>query len=380
MKLVITTIALLLVSGIIIAQYDRFGRKADEITANVSDLISEDYDDEAFLRAYEVIPIELPQDLGSHPAYQAEWWYYTGNLGDADGNRYGFQLTFFRRGITPGLPERASEWASNQIYFAHFTITDVTGEAFSFYERFSRGGPGLAGVQSAPYHVWLDDWYAKEVAPGKVQLKAATEDIALDLILEQTKPVALQGDQGLSRKSDEPGNASYYYSLTNNKTRGTITTPRGKFTVTGNAWKDHEWSTSGLGSEAIGWDWYSLQLDDGREIMYFNIRKQDGSVEAVSGGTLIEVDGSTRYLPKEAVEIKVLDEWQSPHSGAVYPAEWTLAIPSEGIELHIKPLLPQQELRVSFTYWEGAVQFEGTQPGYGYIEMTGYFQSMQGRL
>ena len=150
--------------------------------------------------------------------------------------------------------------------------------------------------------------------------------------------------------------------------------------MTGNAWKDHEWSTSGLGPEAVGWDWYSLQLDDGREIMYFNIRKEDGSVEAVSGGTLIERDGSTRYLPKEEVQITVLDTWQSPDSGATYPAEWTFTIPNEGIDLHIKPLLPQQELRVSFTYWEGAVQIEETQQGYGYIEMTGYYASMQGRF
>jgi predicted secreted hydrolase len=318
--------------------------------------------------------------LGQHLDYQAEWWYYTGNLADAGGNRYGFQLTFFRRGLTPGLPDRPSEWASNQIYFAHFTVTDVSGDSFTYHERFSRGSPGLAGVQSAPYHVWLEDWYAKEIMPGKIELKAEAEDIALNLVLAQAKPAALQGNQGLSQKSDEPGNASYYYSLTNNPASGTISTPRGSFTVTGNAWKDHEWSTSGLGLEAVGWDWFSLQLDDGREVMYFNIRKEDGSLEAVSGGTLIEQDGSTRYLSQEAVEITVLDDWQSPESGATYPMEWSFAVPGEGIELHLKPLLPQQELRVSFTYWEGAVEIEGTQQGYGYIEMTGYFSSMQGRL
>ncbi len=378
MRLFATVIVLLIASGIVIARLDRLDR-ATEIRADVESLVVEE-DTGEFARAYEVKPIIFPDDLGQHPDYQAEWWYYTGNLADAEGNRFGFQLTFFRRGLTPGLAERPSEWASNQIYFAHFTVTDVSDDSFTFHERFSRGSPGLAGVQSEPYHVWLDDWYAQEIGPGQVELRAEAEDIALKLVLTQAKPAALQGDRGLSQKSNEPGNASYYYSLTNNPARGTITTPRGTFDVTGNAWKDHEWSTSGLGPEAVGWDWYSLQLDDGREIMYFNIRKEDGSIEAVSGGTLIERDGSTRYLPKAEVQITVLDTWQSPDSGATYPAEWTFVIPGEGIDLRIKPLLPQQELRVSFTYWEGAVQIEGTQQGYGYIEMTGYYATMQGRF
>ncbi len=378
MRLIFTILILLVLSGVAVFQLDRVNPAGADLQAQVEEIMQ--IDTAAFARAYEVQPIIFPRDLGEHRDYQAEWWYYTGNLAGETGERFGFQLTFFRRGLTPGSPDRSSEWASNQVYFAHLTVTDVTGESFTYHERFSRGSPGLAGVQSEPYHVWLDDWYAREVAPGQVRLKAAHEEIALDLVLEQAKPAALQGQQGLSQKSDEPGNASYYYSLTNNKVNGTITTPRGTFSVTGNAWKDHEWSTSGLGPEAIGWDWYSLQLDDGREIMYFNIRKEDGSVEAVSGGTLIEVDGNTRYLPREAVEIEVLDTWQSPTSGATYPAEWRLAIPGEGIDLKIKPLLPQQELRVSFTYWEGAVGIKGTQQGYGYIEMTGYYESMQGRL
>ncbi len=378
MRLTITIIILLILSGFIIARFDRAGAGV-EIRADVDSLAVEE-DTGRFARADEVRPIVFPADLGQHPDYQIEWWYYTGNLADEEGHRYGFQLTFFRRGLTPGLLDRASEWAGNQIYFAHFTITDAAGETFTYHERFSRGGPGLAGAQSVPYRVWLDDWQAKEVGPGQVQLKAEAGDIGLDLLLEQTKPAALQGNQGLSQKSGQPGNASYYYSLTNNQAGGTIITPRGSFAVSGKAWQDHEWSTTSLGPEAVGWDWFSLQLDDGREVIYFSIRKEDGSVEAVSSGALIDVDGSARYLPREAVEIIVLKEWQSPQSGAVYPAEWSFAIPGEGIDLRLKPLLPQQELRVSFTYWEGAVEIEGTQKGYGYVEMTGYYSSMQGRL
>lgn len=378
MRLIVVILILLIASGFIIARFDRVGANA-EIRASVDSLVVAE-DTSQYARADKVIPINFPADLGQHPEYQLEWWYYTGNLADAAGDRYGFQLTFFRRGLTPGLAERESEWGSNQIYFAHFTLTDVTGQTFTFHERFSRGSPGLAGAVSEPYHVWLDNWQATEIAPGRVQLQAQADDIALDLTLEQAKPVVLHGEQGLSRKSSTPGNASYYYSMTNLKANGSITTPRGTFSVTGKAWKDHEWSTSSLGEDVVGWDWFSLQLADGREIMYAFLRKKDNNFEEVSGGTLVYPDGTVRPLSLADVEITALDTWTSPPSGATYPAGWNLAIPGEGIDLQIKPLLPQQELRVSTTYWEGAVEIEGTQQGYGYVELTGYTGSMQGRM
>jgi predicted secreted hydrolase len=377
MRLVIIIVGLLIVSGFMIAWFDQV-EVGGEIRGQVDNVVSPGTEYQ-FARADRVRPITFPQDLGEHRDYRAEWWYYTGNLSDASGQRFGFQLTFFRRAITPNLPARSSEWATHQVYFAHFTITDVAGGTFNFHERYSRGSPELAGAQSLPYRVWIDDWSAQEVEPGQVRLQAKEGNFALNLLLQQAKPPVLHGNQGLSQKSEEPGNANYYYSLTNNPSQGTVTTPRGTFEVTGNSWKDHEWGTSDLGPEAVGWDWYSLQLEDGREVMYFHIRREDGGVEPVSSGTLVNVDGTTRHLAKEDVQIKILDQWAS-QSGATYPAEWQLSIPSEGIDLHIKPLLAQQELQVAFTYWEGAVRLEGTQTGYGYIEMTGYYDSMRGRF
>ena len=380
MKLTVGLIILLLVSGFIVARYDQINFKTSEITADVEELVDEAYRGDDFRKVYEVIPLEFPRDHGPHPDYRAEWWYYTGNLADTDGNRYGYQFTIFRRGIVPGEPERESEWASRQIYFAHFTVTDVTGETFENYERYSRASAGLAGAQADPYHVWIDDWYAKEIAPGQVQLKANDGNIAIDLILEPAKPPALQGDRGLSAKSHEPGNASYYYSLTNNPTRGVVATRRGAFEVTGNSWEDREWSTSDLPEGTVGWDWFSLQLDDQREVMFFYIRQKDGSALPGSSGLVVYPDGSTRYLEQADVEITILDHWTSPKSGAVYPAGWNFKLPGEAIELHITPLLNDQELSGSFVYWEGAVRIEGAQTGYGYVEMTGYAGSMRGRL
>ncbi|WP_420580943.1 lipocalin-like domain-containing protein [Reichenbachiella sp.] len=373
MKITFIIIALLIISGFIVVQYDQINPTSAEITADVGNLVAEEYTAEGFRKAYEIIPFEFPKDHGPHPNFRAEWWYYTGNLADAEGNRYGYQFTIFRRGIVPGQPERESEWATRQIYFAHFTVTDVSGETFEYHERYSRSSPDLAGAQGQPYyHVWIDDWSAQEIEPGQVRLKAQDGDIGIDLILEQAKPAALQGERGLSAKSDEPGNASYYYSLTNNPTHGTITTPRGVFQVSGNSWKDREWSTSDLGESAVGWDWFSLQLDDQREVMFYYIRREDGSAEPVSAGTVIYPDGSVRSLGLDDVQITNLSDWTSPHTGATYPAEWNFAVPGEGIDLHITPLLNDQELQVSFTYWEGAVKVEGTQNGYGYVELTGY--------
>jgi predicted secreted hydrolase len=378
MRLILTILALLLASGVIIAYFERV--EPGEIRAEVGGLAELEAGRE-FARAYAPRPFIFPDDLGQHPDYRIEWWYYTGNLADAAGQRFGFQLTFFRRGLTPGLPTgRTSEWANTQVYFAHFTITDVAGETFNYYERFSRGSPHLAGAESAPYHVWLEDWQAQEVGPGQVALRAKAAEVALDLVLEQTKPPALHGNRGLSLKSSEPGNANYYYSFTRNKAAGTITTPRGIFHVTGSAWKDHEWGTSDMGAGTVGWDWFSLQLDDGREVMFYAIRREDGRLEEVSGGVIVEADGTTRHLAKKDVEYTPRSTWRSDASGATYPAEWDFAIPKAGIELHLTPLLPQQELQVSFTYWEGAITIEGTQQGYGYVELTGYESSLRGRM
>ena len=381
MKLIAVVFTLLLISGFALFRYDQVNLNTGDITASVDQLAAEAYDQEAFRKAYEVIPFNFPEDLGAHPEFRIEWWYYTGNLADADGNRFGYQFTIFRRAIELEKPTRESEWGTNQIYFAHFTVTDVTGETFTYHERYSRPNPGLAGAQGLPfYHVWIDDWFAKEIKPGQVQLKAQDGDIAIDLILEQAKPVALQGDQGLSQKSAEPGNANYYYSQTDNPTSGTITTPRGVFEVTGNTWKDHEWGTSDLPEGTEGWDWFSLQLDDGRDVMFFTIRREDGGVPPIASGLVVYPDGSTRSLTQADVQVIVLERWTSPRSGAVYPAGWNFSLPSENIELTIKPLLNDQELGLSFVYWEGAVRIEGSQTGYGYIEMTGYAKSMRGRM
>jgi predicted secreted hydrolase len=340
-----------------------------------------------FARAEEPRAFRLPEDHGPHFEFQTEWWYYTGQLAAADGSRYGFQLTFFRRGLTPGPPPDGPGLATNQVYFAHFAITDVAGGRHVAAERFARGAAGLAGATGRPYAVWLENWRAEAAAGdgGRLRLRAddAASGLVLDLALEARKPLVAHGDRGLSAKSGERGNASYYVGYTRLDARGTIGAAGRPQAAAGEAWFDHEWSTSALGAGSVGWDWFSLQLDDGRELMGFRIRREDGSIEAASSGTLVLPDGTVRRLDRDAFAVTPLGRWTSPRTGAVYPSRWRVRVPNAGLELVVEPLVEDQEMRTSFVYWEGAVDVRGASSGRpvrgrGYVELTGYGRSMQG--
>lgn len=332
-----------------------------------------------FLQVTEPQPLEFPRDLGPHEDYQTEWWYYTGNLATETGREFGYQLTFFRRALTPETAEvnDASDWRSRQIYFSHFTISDIEGKAFYPHERFSRQSAQLSGAQAEPYRVWLENWSATEIEPGKVHLVAEAEDVALDLVLRETLPPVLQGDRGYSKKGPEPGNASYYYSIVQQQSQGTVTVGDEAFAVTGRTWKDHEYSTSALSPGTVGWDWFSLQLNDGSALMLYGLRLEDGDIADVSGGTYISATGETQTIDHTDWQIDVLKTWHSPTTQADYPAQWQIAIPKLELELTGKALMANQELDVSRQYWEGAVGFTGAiadQPvtAKGYVEMTGY--------
>jgi predicted secreted hydrolase len=345
-------------------------------------------DTTAFKKAIAPQPWHFPQDFGAHEDYQTEWWYYTGNLETADGRPFGFQLTFFRQALAPtGQPVDAqSHWRGNQVYSAHFTISDIANEAFYPYERFSRGVVGLAGAESPPYQVWLEDWSAAETEPGTVQLQAQTADVGLHLTVQQTRPPVLQGDRGLSVKGVEPGNASYYYSLVQQPTTGTITVHDQTFQVKGVTWKDHEYSTSSLSPGTVGWDWFSVQLDDGAALMLYLLRHEDGTPEQTSAGMFIAADGQQTPLAPQDWSVKVLNTWKSPTSGATYPAKWLITIPTLQLSLQGQALMPNQELNTSTArYWEGAVAFQGDrndQPlmAKGYVELTGYADRLDSLL
>ena len=343
-------------------------------------------DNTGFARAYAPRPFQFPADHGPHADFRNEWWYVTGQLADATGRPFGYQLTLFRIALSPTAPTADSAWRTNQLYMGHFALTDVAGNRHYGFERFSRSALGLAGAQASPFRVWLEDWElaSTESTFFPLRLRAQQGELALDLTLTATKPVILQGERGLSQKSAEPGNASYYYSYTRLPTQGTVQVAGRTLTVTGASWLDREWSTSALGPEQSGWDWFALQLDDGRDLMLYRLRRKDGSVDPFSNGTLVEANGQARRLLWNEMILQPLGEWRSPHNGDRYPARWRLQIPSEQLDVTVTPKIADQEMRLSVRYWEGAVTVDGHAGhraigGQGYLEMTRYASPAAGQ-
>lgn len=324
--------------------------------------------------------IELPRDHAAHPDAKIEWWYYTGNLTAADGRRFGYQLTFFRAGVDP-RPVNPSRWAVRDLYLTHFAISDLSRGRHHYADRLNRAGVGWAGALAAGYRVWNEDWEVALDGAGRHRLRAADGGMALDLVLEEGKPAALHGESGYSRKGPSPGNASHYYSLTRMPTRGTLTVDGERVEVTGASWMDHEFGSSFLEPGQRGWDWFSVQFDDGTEMMLFQIRRGDGRADPFASGTLVDAAGRVTHLDARSFALEPGATWTSPASGGRYPVAWKVLVPGAGLALEVRAAFPAQELRTedstAVTYWEGAIEVSGVRAGRpltgrGYLEMTGY--------
>lgn len=333
----------------------------------------------------------FPRDHAAHPDYQTEWWYYTGHVRTADGRRFGYELTFFRVGMRPGDPQPGtgqSRWRGNELYPAHFALTDERGNTFFHVERFAREALGMGYASSARLDVRADDWYLRGDTPGRPDFERmvmhAREEgsqgaAAIDFTQIPEKPPAVHGHDGVSRKAACASCASHYYSYTRLRTTGTLTFHGAALRVDGLSWMDHEFGSGELAPNQAGWDWFSLQLDDRRELMLYLLRQKDGSVTPQSSGSLIERDGTVRYLPRHAFAIQATGTWTSPHSGGVYPSGWRVRVPSAGVDVRLTPVVLDQELAGTagnVSYWEGAVDVrsaDGRAPlGAGYVELTGY--------
>ncbi len=379
-------VAVLLVTAVAVALLHPGEAREVDVSAGSTLALVGATDLTGYARAWEPREWNFPADFGAHPDFQTEWWYYTGNLTTGDGRRFGYQFTIFRRAMTPTAEASGSEWRSNQMYAAHFTVTDVAAEKFYEAQRLSRPGAGLAGVTVEPrYRAWLEDWSveAQDAEATQFRLRAAEGSAAVDLMLQRTRPPALQGDRGLSAKGTRPGEASYYLSLSRLDTSGTVTLGADSFVVTGTTWMDQEFTSGALSADAQGWDWFGLHLDDGRDLMLAQIRSaQPGAAPVHVLGSLIDPDGTVHPLGEGDFTLTVTDTWTSPHSGAQYPAEWTIRlVQPAALEIHLTPLVADQELTGGMVvYWEGAVRIEGDATGYGYAELTGYAGTMRGRF
>ncbi len=330
------------------------------------------------------VPIELPRDHGSHPSVRTEWWYLTAITTDENGRQYGVQITFFRHGIDPSSrTAKDSPLRATDAIAAHMAIADIARGELRHAERLRRAAVGLAGASSNDLHVWIEDW---ELIRGEddtlhASLADRATSTALQLTFEPQRQLVLHGRDGYSQKGPEGGNASMYLSWTRLAVSGELMLDGRTIHVNGDGWFDHEWGTSQLGDGVAGWDWFSLRLDDGRDLMVYRLRRTDGSADRHSSGTLVNGDGTTRSLSVDEVGLEVLDRWTSPSSGANYPSRWRLRVPSESLDLIVEPLLQAAELDTSRStgtvYWEGPVTATGSTTGSGYVELTGYAGSME---
>lgn len=332
----------------------------------------------------------FPRDHGSHPAFRTEWWYFTGHLKATNGRRFGYQLTFFRNAMTPQLGPRRSKWAARDVIFAHLALTDERGGRFLFDDKLSRQALNLAGADKAGTpnpRVWIGPWALRFGGKnGEMQTMRASgqhdgQSFGLALTQRALKPPTIHGQAGVSQKSAGAGRASHYYSYCRLQTRGVVKIGGERFDVTGQSWFDHEFGSNQLSAGQTGWDWFSIQLGDGRELMLYQLRLQNGKIDPNSSGTLVERDGRARHLKRGEFRIEPLATWRNPRTGSRYPSRWKLTLPREGLSLDVTPTLPGQELDVRGTlglsYWEGACRVIGSQNGQtlrgnAYVELTGY--------
>lgn len=330
---------------------------------------------DGFLLALPGYEYEFPRDHGSHDGYRTEWWYYTGHLRTSDGHRYGFELTFFRVGVDPKPAE--SPWDLRHLALAHFAITDVDGRRFRYYEKLNRSSPYTAQAASGYLDVFNEGWRAITLHDGSWLIAAKQGDDSISLILRSRKPPAIHGENGVSIKAAGEGYASHYYSMTRLDASGSVNGHR----CSGLVWMDHEFGSSALRENQRGWDWYSIQLDNDSELMLYVIRRADGTPDVTSSGSLITADGRVIPIHHDQMKITAKRRWTSKKSGATYPLDWNVAVPSLGISLSLRPVLDDQELvtreSTRVTYWEGAASVNGSfdnngVTGEGYVEMTGY--------
>jgi predicted secreted hydrolase len=350
---------------------------------------------EDFKRALPGRVFSFPRDHFSHPEFRTEWWYYSGHLYDQEKKSYGYQLTFFRTGLKRETQTK-SKWSIQNLYFAHLALTDESKKRFEYREKISRGSLGEAGASSyekdeKPFRVWIEDWSVEGKGPAMRHhlLRAGNHEFGIEFLLTAEKKPVIHGQDGISQKAEGEGYASHYYSITRLKTEGKIFLKKAEIPIQGMTWMDHEFGSSQLREDQVGWDWFSIQLDDGVDLMFYQMRHKDGKTDPCSSGTIIFPDGNHQHLPLKDFEIKFLDQWKSRKSGAIYPSKWSLKVPTSRIELLLVPTVKDQELitqeSTRVTYWEGSVRVEGTYQGnpikgMGYVELTGYAKPFHTRI
>jgi len=330
---------------------------------------------------------EFPKDHGAHHGFNTEWWYFTGHLTSEKKENYGFELTFFR--VAPSTKkQKDNEWVPNEIYLAHFALTDDEAQKFDFFDRLNRDSFEMAGAKSNTLHVWNGDW--RVILSGKmIEIFAETSSIQLQLLLNGSSPIILQGKNGYSQKNHEGSQSSYYYSIPRLAGSGNLKIKNKAKKITyASVWFDHEFFNSkmdfrdvsplqqSVGKGYIGWDWFACQLDNGDNIMIAQVRPRDKTKNHYFFGTWSDQLGRKIQLDQSMIDLVVIDTWTSKKSKITYPSKWNIKIIELGIDVKITPSVPNQELNLHhlnrLNYWEGRSSINGSHSGFAYVELVGY--------
>jgi len=330
---------------------------------------------EEFFSVTKDYKLKFPENLNFKKDFRIQWWYFTGHIYDEKGSEFGYELTFFV--VNVQKKKFNSKFGVNRIYISHFAITDVLNEKFYFSEKADSGAFGFAELSENELNFRIDENSLRYNIINGFHIKAQDSEKALELFLKPLKPLVLHGENGYFRKSEEsPFIASYYFSYSNLYTHGTLKIRNKKFKVTGKSWFDREFLSNLIGTKLSGWDWFSIQLDDEREIMLYILRKKDGSIDLHSSGTFIYANGKYRNLSIKEFSVTARSFYISRKTKAKYPIEWEVRIPSEEVNIRITSLVKEQEVLAYKTtgnyYWEGTCKVEGSSNGRAYLEMTGY--------
>lgn len=339
-----------------------------------------------FKQALPPYKFTFPRDHASHDEFRTEWWYFTGHLQSTDKRTFGYELTFFRTGLDNDDKEQ-NPWNLRNIYLAHFAVTDENGKRFFYREKLNRAGVKFAGASQSVPDVYNENW-SMRAKNNEFHLKAIDPEFSIDLTLESKKPPVVHGKNGVSQKADCKGCASHYYSLTRLQTSGKMNIGKQTVDVTGLTWMDHEFGSNQLTPSQVGWDWFSVQLDNNIDLMLYVMRNNDGSTDPNSSGTIINADGSTQHLSRKDYVIQTKSTWTSDKTKGKYPSAWHVSIPAVQAELDVVPTVADQELvtkGAGVTYWEGASTVKGTYKGRpangkAYVEMTGYAEKFSKRI
>jgi len=323
--------------------------------------------------------LDFPRDFGAHPSFRTEWWYVTGWLQTPDHKPLGFQITFFRS-ATEHDAANPSRFAPKQLIIAHAALSDPAFGRLRHAQKIAREGFGLAYAKAGDTDVKIDDWQLTRAADGRYRASIRSAQFAFDFLLAPTQPPMPQGEHGFSRKGSGPQQASYYYSQPQLSVTGSIVREGKPVSVSGNAWLDHEWSTSVLDENASGWDWTGINLDDGSALMAFQIRSKTGE-KLWAHAALRDAQGRVRQFKPEEVQFSPLRHWRSPRTHASYPV--ATEIRTGQTVWKLTPLQDDQELdsrqSTGSVYWEGAVSAtrDGKPAGRGYLELTGYLTPLK---